>query len=259
MDVLINGEIVLYGTVGARFLPDVEYFNDVDVKTALTKIGKKDVNVRINSGGGIADNGVAIYNLLKEHPGKVKVSIDGVAASAASVIAMAGDTILMRTGALMMVHKAQSFSIGNSDDHQKQIDALKAVDGGMVDIYAQRTGRPRADIEAEMAAETWMNGDQAVSKKYATGVETSPSMRAAAFDYRLYSHAPERMVALAAMLAGEWTPPPAPEPPHTKFWQFIKSHGKAAAALAAAFDAEFKGQPLASNIAFAEIWNAAQR
>ncbi|MBZ9695503.1 head maturation protease, ClpP-related [Mesorhizobium sp. CO1-1-9] len=262
MDVLINGEIVLYGTVGAQLLPDVGFFTDVDVKKALSKHGKKDIGVRINSGGGWADNGVAIYNALKDHPGKVNVSVDGVAASAGSVIAMAGDTITMKTGALMMVHQAQRFTIGNADDHQKQIEALQQYDAAMADIYASRTGRPRAEIIAEMAAETWMSGTEAVAKKYATGTKAEPSARAAAFDYRQYAHAPDRMVALAKMLAGDWTPA-AEKTPATmaaNFWQFVTSHGKAVEALAASFDAQFKGHSaVASNVVFSEIWNAAQQ
>lgn len=262
MDVLINGEIVLYGTCGAQFLPDIGFFTDLDVAAALATIGAGDVRVRINSGGGYSDQGVAIFNLLKGHDGKVHVLVDGVAASAGSVIAMAGDTITMKQGAIMMVHNSQSLSVGNVKDHEKTIEALQATDDAMADIYAARTGRPRAEIVKEMAEETWMTADFAVAKKYATSVEASASMRAAAFDYRLYNHAPERMVALATMLAGDWTPaPPRPtpdEPPHAKFWQFVKSHAKAATALAASFDAEFNGHRLASNIAFAEIWNAAQ-
>lgn len=260
MNVIINGEIVLYGTVGAKFLPDVEFFTDVDVATALATIGASDVRVRINSGGGYADNGVAIYNLLKSHAGKVHVVIDGVAASAASLIAMAGETITMKTGAVMMIHNAQQLSVGNVQDHEKAIEALKAIDSAMADIYAARTGRSRSEIVAEMTAETWMTGEEAVAKKYATHVEAEKSMRAAAFDYRVYAHAPERMVALAAMLAGDWTPPvKTPANATAKFWAFMKSHEKAVDALAASFEAQFKrGEATASNLAFSEIWNAAQ-
>ncbi|TIX16215.1 MAG: Clp protease ClpP [Mesorhizobium sp.] len=257
MDVLIKGEIVLFGTVGAKFLPDEEFFTDIDVKNALAKVGRRDVSVRINSGGGYVDHGVAIYNMLKDHPGKVNVTVDGVAASAGSVIAMAGDTITMNTSTLMMVHRASAVSIGNVDDHEKSIESLKATDNNIVDIYAGRTGRPRAEIEAEVTAETWMNPEQAVAKKYATGVQAAPALRAAAFDYSKYSNP------IASMLASGWSPPPPPAAQDTpaamamKFWNFLKTHDKATDALAKAFDAEFKGEQLASHLAFAEIWNTA--
>ncbi|TGU93472.1 Clp protease ClpP [Mesorhizobium sp. M00.F.Ca.ET.151.01.1.1] len=158
MDVLIKGEIVLFGTVGAKLLPDEEFFTDIDVKNALAKVGTRDISVRINSGGGYADHGVAIYNMLKDHPGKVNVTIDGVAASAGSLIAMAGDTITMNTGTLMMVHRASMVSIGNVDDHEKNLESLKATDNNMVDIYTARTGRARAEIEAEVTAEMATGG-----------------------------------------------------------------------------------------------------
>src|SRR4051794_2069625 len=99
--IVIDGAIALYGTTGDIF-GDGTGFTDSDVLAALASIGRRDITVRINSGGGDAFQGIAIYNALQGHPGKVSVVVDGIAASAASVIAMAGDTITLRQGALLM-------------------------------------------------------------------------------------------------------------------------------------------------------------
>jgi len=201
MTILIDGEIVLHGTVGEGFFADG--FTARDVIEALAEVGRsKDVTVRLNSGGGIATEGVAIFNALESHRGNVNVVVDGVAASAASIIAMAGDTIVMKTGASMMVHDPAAFTMGNSDDHAKSIEALEMLASSMADIYAERSGRKPDEIREEMKAETWMTAKEAVAKGYADKIEKSRSKEPTAFDYRLYQHAPERMVALA--VARDW-------------------------------------------------------
>ena len=108
MQVLIDGEIILYGTVGESFFEDG--FTARDVINATSKMRGKPLNVRINSGGGIADEGVAIYNTLKNHDGKITVYVDGIAASAASLIAMAGEVVTMRN---LRFHAQCNYSIEN--------------------------------------------------------------------------------------------------------------------------------------------------
>jgi ATP-dependent protease ClpP protease subunit len=196
MDIIKNGEIVLSGTVGLGLFEDG--FTYLDVVEALATIGRnKDVTVRINSGGGIAAEGVAIFNAFDSHKGDVTIIVESIAASAASVIAMAGSTVVMSTGAVMMVHDPAAFTMGNSQDHTKSVEMLETMATSMADIYAEKTGRPAADIREEMKSEIWMTANEAVLKGYADETDKTKSIEPTAFDYRIYQHAPERMVALA--------------------------------------------------------------
>lgn len=196
MDVMKDGEMVLSGTVGAGFFDDG--FTYLDVVEALASIGRNnDVVVHINSGGGIATEGIAIFNALESHKGKVTVIVESVAASAASVIAMAGDDVVLRSGASMMIHDPAAFTVGNSGEHAKSVEMLETIATSMADIYAEKTGRKAKDIREEMKAETWMTAKEAVAKGYADRIEKGRSKEPMAFDYRVYQHAPERMVALA--------------------------------------------------------------
>ena len=195
MDVLSGEALILYGAVGESFFE--EGFTARDVVNALAKLKGKDVAVRINSGGGYSDEGVAIYNSLKTHNGKITVYVDGIAASAASLIAMAGSEIVMRTGSTMMVHDPMMISVGNADDMTKAIEQLNACANSMADIYADKTGRKAADIRAEMREELWLTPDDAIAKGYADRRDDDEAIEASAFDYRAYAKAPERMVALS--------------------------------------------------------------
>jgi ATP-dependent Clp protease protease subunit len=200
MDVLIDGEIVLYGTVGDDFWE--EGFTAPDVLRALAAVGRNnDVTVRINSPGGKVTEGVSIYNALKAHRGRVTVYVDACAASAGSLIAMAGDEIIMRAGSIMMIHDPAALTMGDVREHEKAIETLNLLGDTLAEIYAERTGRDAAEIRDEMREEIWLTGPDAVAKKYADRVETAndnaTALEPAAFNYRLFKNAPERFVALA--------------------------------------------------------------
>lgn len=198
MDVLVDGEIVLYGTVGNIWWDDTG-FSARDVLDALARLGRgADVTVRVNSGGGFADEGVTIFNALKAHRGKVTIFVDGMAASAASVIAMAGDEVVMRTGAIMMIHDPAVVTWGNTEEHERSVRYLEVSADGMADIYAEKSGKKAEDCRADMKAETWLGADEAVEQGYADRLEDKPANEPTAFDYRVYQHAPERLTALAA-------------------------------------------------------------
>lgn len=134
---------------------------------ALRSIGNKNVKVQINSPGGDVFEGIAIYNLLRAHPAKVTVEIMGWAASAASIIAMAGDEIRMGTGTFLMVHNAWGVVVGNRHDLRSSADVLEGIDQGLVDIYAARASIDRKAIEKLMDAETFMGPTEAVEKGFA--------------------------------------------------------------------------------------------
>jgi ATP-dependent protease ClpP protease subunit len=145
------------------------------ISSILRNIGAdKDVTVNINSPGGNFFEGVAIYNLLREHKGKVTTRVIGVAASAASVVAMAGDDILMGDGTFLMIHNAWTVAIGNRHDMAEAAALLEPFDAAMAKLYANRSGITVAAAAALMDDETWIDADQALKDGFATGrVDTS--------------------------------------------------------------------------------------
>ena len=136
----------------------------------LRNVGGKDVTVNINSPGGDVFEGLAIYNLLKEHPGKVTVKVIGLAASAASFIAMAGDEIQMAKASFMMIHNAWMVVAGDRNDLAEVSVWLTQFDETLASIYADRTGKKAADIAALMDVETWMNGEAAIDNGFADSI-----------------------------------------------------------------------------------------
>jgi ATP-dependent protease ClpP protease subunit len=143
------------------------------ISAALRSIGNRNVTVRINSPGGDMFEGIAIYNLLRSHPAKVTVEVLGWAASAASIIAMAGDEIRMGLGSFMMVHNAWGVVIGNRHDMREAAMLFDQFDSAIADIYQARTGMKRAEIQRLMDAETFMAPAQAVECGFADAVDDS--------------------------------------------------------------------------------------
>lgn len=137
---------------------------------ALRRMGSTaEVTVNINSPGGDFFEGLAIYNLLREHQGRVLVNVMGLAASAASVIAMAGDEIRIGRAAFFMVHNAWVLAMGNRLELREIADWLEPFDAAAVDIYQTRTGIEKAAVVAQLDAETWIGGAQAVDAGWADG------------------------------------------------------------------------------------------
>lgn len=170
------------------------------ISAALRSIGSKDITVRINSPGGDMFEGIAIYNLLRAHPAKVTVEVLGWAASAASIIAMAGDEIRMGLGSFMMIHNAWGLVIGNRHDMREAAILFDQFDGALADIYEARTGMKHADIEQLMDAETFMAAAQAVKYGFADVVddaEIHPETNASA-QVRPEIHAKRRIDAALA-------------------------------------------------------------
>jgi HK97 family phage prohead protease len=133
------------------------------------------IALRINSPGGDAFEGVAIMNMLRAQGKPIDVYVDGIAASAASIVAMAGDTITMGAGAMMMVHNAWSVVMGNSEDMAKEATTLTAIDIAIAQTYVDRTGQTAKVVQAMMAAETWMGADECVKNGFATAKAPAPA------------------------------------------------------------------------------------
>ena len=137
------------------------------IAATLRLIGDQDVTVNINSPGGDYFEGLAIYNLLREHKGRVTVRILGIAASAASVIAMAGDQVLIARAGFLMSHNAWVCACGDRHQLRETADWLEPFDATAADIYAIRTGIPADQIGVMLDKETWIGGTEAVERGFA--------------------------------------------------------------------------------------------
>lgn len=137
------------------------------VAAALRNLGAGPVTVNVNSPGGDMFEGLAIYNLLREHKGEVTVKVLGLAASAASIIAMAGDNIQIARAGFFMVHNGWVMVAGNRHDLREIADWMEPFDAAMADIYVSRTGKDLAEIQRQMDGETWIGGSQAIDQGYA--------------------------------------------------------------------------------------------
>ena len=151
----------LYGTIAEESWFD----DDVTPKMFRDELnaGTGDITIWINSPGGDCVAASQIYSMLMDYKGKVTVKIDGLAASAASVIAMAGTKVLMAPTALMMIHNPATMAFGDHEDMQKAIDMLNEVKESIINAYEIRTGLSRAKLSHLMDEETWMNANKAIS------------------------------------------------------------------------------------------------
>jgi ATP-dependent Clp protease protease subunit len=192
------GEVFIYGDIGEDWFGEgntAKAFSD-----ELKALGDvKTLDVYINSPGGSVFEGVAIYNILLRHRARKVVHIDALAASIASVIAMAGDEIVIARNGLVMIHCAAGIAFGSADDFRKMADSLDKIDGSIVDTYAQRTGQTAEKCAAMMDEETWMNAEEAVALGFADQI--SEPMDVAAFaglDVSKFRHTPEALKAAVA-------------------------------------------------------------
>lgn len=151
----------------------------VMVKNQLQAAGKAPVLLTINSPGGDAFEGIAIYNLLRDHPRDVTVNVIGLAASAASIVAMGGDKITMGESAFMMIHSSWGLVMGNRNDLLEFADMLDKVDTSVAELYARRSGMPVADVLTLMEEETWMTAAEAVKNGFADSTIATKKTNAA--------------------------------------------------------------------------------
>lgn len=195
-------EITLYGSVGGCWW-DEEFFTAATVRDQLAGMTGP-LTVKINSGGGSPTEGQAIYNLLRDYAGEVTVEIVSMAASAASLIAMAGDRIVMRMGALLMIHDpAQPWTEGRGteEDHRKLADQLAVIADAYAEVYAARAGITTAEARTIMREEVFMDGAMAMEKGFADARDgAAEALPAAKFDYRLYAQAPAALRAASEVL-----------------------------------------------------------
>lgn len=146
------------------------------VASQLRAIGDRPVEVQINSPGGDMFEGIAIFNVLREHSQSVTIKVMGMAASAASIIAMAGDRIEIGAASFLMIHNCWVVAIGNRHDLRETSEWLEPFDQAMVDLYAARTGQKAGDVIKWMDAETYMSGSQAIERGFAEALLAADRM-----------------------------------------------------------------------------------
>jgi ATP-dependent protease ClpP protease subunit len=158
-------ELLIYGRIGGGGWFS-EGISAADVAALLKEAGPGPVNVRINSPGGDVFDGVAIHSLLARHPGVVTAYVDGIAASAASFIMLAGDRIVAARNAFVMIHDAMTFTYGNGDTHRGASDLLDKVSDNIADMYAERAGEDAEHWRNLMTVNgedgTWYTGQEAM-------------------------------------------------------------------------------------------------
>lgn len=153
-------DIYVYDDIGPEWAGMV---SAKGIVAAIKDAGNNPINLKINSPGGDVNEAAAIYNALMSHSAGVEVSIDGIAASAASYIAMAGSKIKIAENAKLMIHRAWTFTAGNSVELSKVVDVLAGYDTTIAAVYAKRSGKTEAEILDKMTAETWFNAADAVA------------------------------------------------------------------------------------------------
>lgn len=190
-EVLIYDEIGAYGVSAKGFLAELGALPD-----------GVPIDLRLNSPGGSVFDAVAIYNALQRHDGTITVWIDGVAASAASYVAMAGDEIVMPENAFLMIHDPSGLVMGTAAEMREMADTMDKIAGGMIRGYATRSGRTEEEIAALMAAETWFDAEAALEAGLATRM-IEPVRIAASFDIARFRNAPPALAEAIADPASE--------------------------------------------------------
>lgn len=149
------------------------YSGEINAKSVRDELEgvEQDIVIRLNSPGGDVFEGIEIYNYLKDHPSHVTVEVTGTAASAASVIAMGADKVVMNTGTEIMIHKASTYAWGNDDDLEEVVEMLRHTNGLIVDVYAERTGQDKNQINEWLKKDTYFNPEEAITYGFADEIK----------------------------------------------------------------------------------------
>lgn len=194
-----QAEISLSGVVGIDF----------DAQTVADDLAHLTgpIRIRLNSGGGIAFDGTAIHSVICDYPGHKTIVVQGIAASAASVIMMAGDRIEMAAGSVLMIHDpSQDWTgyRGTSDEHRRVATSLDVISASVAKIYARKSGKPLAEIRQIMQSESWFTPEEAVAAGFSDdALETDDPTSPAEFDYRAYAHSPANLIQMSVQ--NRWT------------------------------------------------------
>jgi ATP-dependent Clp protease protease subunit len=187
-----RAEVLLYDDIGGWFgVTAADFAKEIKAAGAVDEI-----DLRINSNGGSVFEGIAIYNFLRSHKAKVNVHVDGLAASIASVIAMAGDTVSMADNAWMMIHDPWIMTAGNASELRTIADQMDGFRDSLLDTYMTRASAKREAISEMMAGETWLNATDA--KKFGLVDGVTPALQIAASVRReWFRHVPDALATVS--------------------------------------------------------------
>jgi len=171
-----TSELTIYGVIGESWWNE-KWTSAIDVDNALKEAGTNNLVIRLNSPGGSAFDGIAIYNRLmnykNETGAKLTIYVDGWACSAASVIAMAADELIMGLGAMIMIHEASSGIWGAKGDFRREADLLEELEEGIIDIYMTKATVERKEVRKKVDAETWFGASKAIEIGFATSATST--------------------------------------------------------------------------------------
>lgn len=165
-----EADIVIYDQIGADWFGDGITAKSFDAELKKLDASVSNLNVRINSPGGSVFDGITIYNRLIQHKAKKKVYIDGLAASIASIIALAGDEVHMGEGAMYMIHLPWTWAMGDRKELESVSQQLLDIEEQMISIYSRRSKLSRSEVKMMMEKETWMGAEEAKDKGFATHI-----------------------------------------------------------------------------------------
>ncbi len=174
-----KAEIWIYEMIGEDFWTG-SGVTAKNFQKELAEIKASQIDLHINSPGGVVFDGITIYNLIKQHPAKVTTYIDGLAASIASVIALAGDKVIMAENALFMIRNPTGLAMGTATDMRSLADVLDKIAGTMVVTYVGKSKKPEAEIKTMLDAETWMTADEALEAGFIDEISEEMDMAACA-------------------------------------------------------------------------------
>ncbi len=179
-----NAEIMIYDVIGWPFNDSREFTKALGAMTAKT------ITVRINSPGGDVFDGLAIYNALQTHKSRIITKIDGLAASMASIVAIAGSEVQSHANAMMMIHEPWTWAAGNQHDMRDIADVLEKISGNMLDIYYGKTGGGKRELKQMMKDETWLTAKEAKERNLIDTIIEKPAAKAA-FDLSMFANVPD--------------------------------------------------------------------
>ena len=174
-----SAEVYIYQEIGEGWFGGISAQGFADTMKEIGDV--EELEIYINSPGGSVFDGVAIYNQIKRHKARKRVYVDGLAASIASVIAMAGDEISMASNAMMMIHDPWGMAVGTADEMRKYAETLDQVKSTLIDTYVARSGSDRAKVEEWMGAETWMDAKTAMERGFCSAIVNDSPKASAAF------------------------------------------------------------------------------
>jgi ATP-dependent Clp protease protease subunit len=181
-----EAEILVYDEIGFWGI------QAADFKRALAQVDAKTLHVRINSPGGSVFDGIAIYNALREHSAHVITHVDSLAASIASVIALAGDEVKIANNAYLMIHDPWTITIGNADDLRKDAGLLDKFSQTILDVYTAKSSEKPEALKKLMHDETWLTADEALELGLVDEVVDTSEVKAE-FDLSIYAHVPDAL------------------------------------------------------------------